>query len=254
MTTKVTTPVLDVNTSDIPDHYIGTTAIDFNRASASQTLNGVSIDGTAAKATNIVGGNNSTLLGSIPYQSNTDTTTLLSPNTSITKNFLSQTGSGTNGAAPVWSPVTATDVGLGNVTNESKTTMFTSPTFTGTVTLPTNVEIITPLTGATGTVTHDLATSNLFYHSSISASFVADITNVPTTNNRSIGVTIVLSQSSTPYTISGIKINSGASNETIKWQDNITPVGTSNKTDAYFFTLIRVSDTWTVIGSLATFG
>jgi hypothetical protein len=31
---------------------------------------------------------------------------------------------------------TATDVGLGNVTNESKTTMFDDPTFTGTVTVP----------------------------------------------------------------------------------------------------------------------
>ena len=41
------------------------------------------------------------------------------------------TGSGTNGAAPAWDTVTATDVGLGNVTNESKATMFTSPTFTG---------------------------------------------------------------------------------------------------------------------------
>jgi len=33
--------------------------------------------------------------------------------------------------------VTATHVGLGNVTNESKATMFTSPTFTGTPTAPT---------------------------------------------------------------------------------------------------------------------
>ena len=31
---------------------------------------------------------------------------------------------------------TASDVGLGNVTNESKATMFTSPTFTGTITVP----------------------------------------------------------------------------------------------------------------------
>jgi len=35
------------------------------------------------------------------------------------------------------SGVTATHVGLGNVTNESKATMFSSPTFTGTVTAPT---------------------------------------------------------------------------------------------------------------------
>lgn len=33
--------------------------------------------------------------------------------------------------------ITASDVGLGNVTNESKATMFTNPTFTGTVILPT---------------------------------------------------------------------------------------------------------------------
>lgn len=36
--------------------------------------------------------------------------------------------------------ITATMVGLGNVTNESKATMFTSPTFTGTVTTPTGTQ------------------------------------------------------------------------------------------------------------------
>ncbi len=88
---------------------------------------------TATTSTNLAGGNNSTLLGSVPYQSNTDITTLLSPNTTTTKKFLRMTGDGTNGAAPAWDTVTASDVGLGSVTNESKATMFTSPTFTGTV-------------------------------------------------------------------------------------------------------------------------
>lgn len=36
---------------------------------------------------------------------------------------------------------TASEIGLGNVTNESKATMFTSPTFTGTVTLPSTTSI-----------------------------------------------------------------------------------------------------------------
>lgn len=89
--------------------------------------------GTATLATNLVGGNNTTLLGSIPYQSGVNTTVLLAPNTTATKKFLRLTGNGTNGAAPAWDTVTATDVGLGNVTNESKATMFSSPTFTGTV-------------------------------------------------------------------------------------------------------------------------
>jgi hypothetical protein len=41
----------------------------------------------------------------------------------------------TNGTAASWGTITATaaGVGLGNVTNESKATMFSSPTFTGTV-------------------------------------------------------------------------------------------------------------------------
>jgi hypothetical protein len=93
--------------------YIGTTAILLNRSSSSQTLNGVGIDGnaaTATKSTNLVGGNSSNLLGSIPYQSNTDTTTLLSPNTTTTKKFLRMTGDGVNGAVPAWDTIAAGDV------------------------------------------------------------------------------------------------------------------------------------------------
>jgi len=59
---------------------------------------------------NLIGGNSTTLLGSIPYQSNTDTTTLLSPNTTTTRKFLRQTGTGTNGSAPAWDTLTAADV------------------------------------------------------------------------------------------------------------------------------------------------
>ncbi len=119
--------------------YIGTTQVAINRASGSLTLNGVSIDGNAAtatsagKSTNLTGGNSTTLLGTIHYQSDIDVSSVLSPNTSTTRRFLRQVGDGTNGAAPAWDTVTATDVGLGDVTNESKATMFTNPTFTGTV-------------------------------------------------------------------------------------------------------------------------
>lgn len=108
--------------------YVGTTAIAINRASASQALTGItSIDGnaatatTATKATNLAGGNGTTLLGAVGYQSGTDTTTLLSPNVTATKKFLSQTGTGTNGAAPAWDAPTKSDVGLSNVANVDTT-------------------------------------------------------------------------------------------------------------------------------------
>jgi hypothetical protein len=87
----------------------------------------------SAKTNNLIGGNATTLLGSVPYQSGTDTTSLVAPNTTTSRKFFRMTGTGTNGAAPIWDTLTAIDVGLGNVTNESKATMFTSPTFTGTV-------------------------------------------------------------------------------------------------------------------------
>lgn len=44
--------------------------------------------------------------------------------------------------------ITATDVGLGNVTNESKATMFSSPTFTGAVTLPNSTVTDAMLSGS----------------------------------------------------------------------------------------------------------
>lgn len=72
---------------------------------ASASVSG-SNTGDQTKIANLIGGNSTTLLGSIPYQSAADTTTLLTPNTTAGIKYLSMTGSGTNGAAPVWSTIT----------------------------------------------------------------------------------------------------------------------------------------------------
>jgi hypothetical protein len=83
----------------------------FSAGTITASLSGNATSATSAgKSTNIVGGNNTTLLGSIAYQSNTDTTTLLGPNTTANKRFLTQTGTGTNGAAPVWAAILDADV------------------------------------------------------------------------------------------------------------------------------------------------
>jgi len=70
----------------------------------------------------------------------------------------------------------AADVGLGNVTNESKATMFTSPTFTGTVQLPTTTELngtridsaLVPYTGASTDL--DLGDKNFYTSGNIGSS------------------------------------------------------------------------------------
>ena len=65
---------------------------------------------SATKSSNLTGGNTTTLLGAIPYQSGVDTTSILSPNTTAAKQFLTQTGTGANGAAPAWGALASGDI------------------------------------------------------------------------------------------------------------------------------------------------
>ena len=48
------------------------------------------------------------------------------------------------------------------------------------------VETLNTKTAATGTVVHDFSTGAIWYHSSISANFTVNLTNVPTTNGKVI--------------------------------------------------------------------
>ena len=99
------------------------------------------LTGTASKASNLVGGNSTTLLGSIAYQSNTDTTTLLGSNISTARKFLRMTGTGSNGAAPAWDTLVATDIPTLN-----QNTTGTAANVTGTV-------AVAVANGGTGTTT-----------------------------------------------------------------------------------------------------
>lgn len=63
-----------------------------------------------------------TTLGDIAYENATPAPARLAGNTTTTKQFLSQTGNGTISAAPSWSAVSKTDVGLSNVENTALST------------------------------------------------------------------------------------------------------------------------------------
>ena len=85
-----------------------------------------------------------TLASNVVSSSLTSVGTLLNlaVTNAITGSVTGNAGTVTNGiytsstySDPSWLTLTAGKVGLGNVTNESKTTMFSSPTFSGTVTL-----------------------------------------------------------------------------------------------------------------------
>lgn len=124
-------------------------------------------------------------------------------------------------------------------------------TFDGTSTFQQSTEKLQTKTAATGTVTHDYSLGALFYHSSISANFTANITNVPTTNDRSIIVVMLLSQGVTAYIPNALQID--GSSRTIKWINGSVPTGNPNQIDVVSFSLIRVSNNWTVLGHLITY-
>ena len=88
------------------------------------------LTGTAGKATNLVGGNSTTLYGAMHYQAGVDATTLVTPNTTTTKKFLRMTGSGTNGAIPAWDTVVA-----GDIPTLNQNTTGTAANVTGTFTV-----------------------------------------------------------------------------------------------------------------------
>jgi hypothetical protein len=135
------------------------------------------------------------------------------------------------------------------------------PTFSGgTLTSPLYLnqfsEAITSLTSATGVVTHDWSSSSIFYHSSISASFTANVTNLPITAQRSYVITILLNQGATPYYASALQIGGAA--QTINWANGVTPVPAANKKEIQTFTVVNTSATgtpsWLIYGDYGTYG
>lgn len=147
--------------------------------------------------------------------------------------------------------LTALMVGLGNVTNESKATMFTDPTFTGNTSLQLVGDAITKKTAATGVVDHNCSEGSIWYHTGMTANFTANFTNVPTTDMRGISLTVILLQTTTAYIPNAVQIDGVA--QTINWQNGAQPPGNPNRKDMVNFLLTRINGIWSVAGSLATY-
>ena len=104
----------------------------------------------------------------------------------------------------------------------------------------------------TGVMVHDFSEGSIWFHTNINNNFTANFTNVPTTNNRVISVSLILSQSAPAYIANAVQIDGVAQN--IFWLSNYQPSGTAMNVDILSFTLIRNSNTWRVLGSLTPYG
>ena len=129
---------------------------------------------------------------------------------------------------------------------------FTTLTATGTTTLAQITEKLATISGATGTVTHDWSASDIWYHSSISANFVPNFTNVPTTTLRSFTMTLLLAQGGTPFIPTSIQVN--GSGISITWAGGVQPSGRASKIDVVSLFVTNVSGTFVCLGSLGSYG
>lgn len=193
--------------------------------------------------------------------------TAIGDNTRSSGKFTTLDANNTVGLSPADTTVTISPTGTGTVTINPATSSnmdnvvigastavagtFTDLTSTGWLTTAGVTEQIDTKTGATGTVAHDLDVATVFYHSSMSGDFVANFTNVPTTNNRTVSVALVLEQV-VARDVTGVQVN--GSSVTVKWLGGIAHSGTANELEILSFTIVRVNSTYQVLGSVSTFG
>ena len=123
---------------------------------------------------------------------------------------------------------------------------------TGATGIISSAEPLTALTASTGVVAHSYLTGTVWHHSSISASFTANFTNIPTTNNQVITFVLFLYQGATPYSVSAVQIDGVA--QTISWFDAAAPTAVANRKEIWTFSLVRVASAWTVHGSMSSYG
>ena len=135
---------------------------------------------------------------------------------------------------------------VGNVTTLNVGSAITTSSFNG------DAVIGGKTTLSTVTVSFDMTNQGIFYVNNPAGDITANFTNVPTTNNRVITPTVILSQSATPRMVSAVQIDTVA--QTINWANGTTPSGTANKQDVFGFSLIRSGSAWKVLGQLSTYG
>lgn len=113
-------------------------------------------------------------------------------------------------------------------------------------------ETVNALSNPSSVQSFDWTTGAVFYITSMSANFTANIINVPTTTNRVYAVSFLLAQGATPYFINALQVNS--SSVTIKWSGASTPAAVANRNDIETFTLYYTGSAWIVHGQLSTYG
>jgi hypothetical protein len=177
-------------------------------------------------------------------------TTLVLGGVKVDGTTITITGGGVLSAvAPSLDAANLTGSGLAiNVTQSSLTSVgtLTSLTVSGLTSRGSTQRVMTTIAGATGTVTHNFAVADIFYHTGAAASWTTNVTNMPTTNDKEYRVRLIMNQGVVGYMPNAYQIDGAA--QTILWQNGTPPSANANKIDIIDLTILRKSGGWIVLG------
>jgi hypothetical protein len=113
-------------------------------------------------------------------------------------------------------------------------------------------ETVVTIASPGSSTTLDWNNGAIGYVTSMSANFTINITNLPTTANKSYVITLILVQGGTAYYANVLQI--AGSSVTIKWPAATAPTVTANRVEVESFTLYYSGSAWTALGQLTSFG
>lgn len=126
-------------------------------------------------------------------------------------------------------------------------------TFTGGLRAQELIEDVIDSSATTNQVVMDYTAGNIFYETqTLSADFWPQLTNIPTDNGRATTISLFVNQGATARRPAANTIQVNGTNVAISWVGGNTGVTvTASKLDIFNFTVLRRSDTFTVIGTLS---
>lgn len=129
---------------------------------------------------------------------------------------------------------------------------FLSGTLTDTLSVQQIQETVVPSTvSGSGPVNYNWINGDIFYVSGMTASFTANITNLPTTANKHYTIVFYLNQGASAYYVNSLTI--GGASTTILWAGGFVPTPAPNRIESQTFNLFYTGSAWKVMAHYTTF-
>jgi hypothetical protein len=124
-------------------------------------------------------------------------------------------------------------------------------TVTGVTSLQETQELYTTVAAPTATQTINWLNGSIVYVTGMTTNWTANISNLPTTANRSYVIAFVLVQGSVSYMMNALQI--AGTPVTILWNNGSIPIGSANRWEIVSLALLYTGASWIALGNFTTY-